>query len=170
MTDAPVIVSGRVESWHESDIPALGSFTTIIARVRVDRVFKGAAPDTLQVVDLASLSKSPPGWFGASGACGNFDEDPVGKYLIIGLEPYEADGTLVRSNRIWLLYIGDEMEGEWYERAQARLAPLGPPSPPSAGNSAGSAPGIAPALGVALLACSAILAPSPSLEGAKLHQ
>ena len=71
VVDAPIIVSGRFESWHESaDIPAPGFFTTIIARLQLEAVYKGAASAIVQVVDVASLSKSPPGWYGASADAG----------------------------------------------------------------------------------------------------
>lgn len=160
VVDAPAIVGGRVGSWYESEIPAPGFFTTIVARIEVDQVFKGSTSDTVRVVDIASLSKSPSGWFGASGGCGSFDEDPTGKYIILGLEPYPDDEALVRSNRLWLLYIGDEPKGEWYERALARLAPLGPPSPPNAGNTIAPTHTPATALGWALITCSIGLAAS----------
>lgn len=72
-------------------------------------------------------------WTGAGGACGAFDEDPRGKYIVIGfgdtpLHPWQ-------SNRMRVLFLGDEPSGERYERAMARLAALGGPYPPAAGNS-----------------------------------
>ncbi|HMO53162.1 MAG TPA: hypothetical protein PJ994_01535, partial [Tepidiformaceae bacterium] len=159
VVDAPIIVSGRFESWHESaDIPASGFFTTIIARLQLEAVYKGAASAIVQVVDVASLSKSPPGWYGASGGCGNFDEDPAGRFVILGLEPYGPDSALMRSNRLWLLYIGDAPEGEWYERTMVRLAPLGEPSPPATGDgSPGPGPSPTARAGLVLLGMSALL-------------
>jgi hypothetical protein len=86
-------------------------------------------------VDLGSLQENggPPRWAGAGGACGAFDDDPTGKYIVIGfsagsLHPWQAS----RPN---VIYLGPEPAGEQYERALVRLAALGSPLPPSVGDS-----------------------------------
>jgi len=113
VADAPVIVGGWVESW--SEYPAAQfvppGFVAITTHLRVAEVFKGQMQSEVEVVDHASLSVAPSGWFGGSGACGSIDEDPKGKYVILGLSTYEPDPSLMASNRIWLFYIGDAPRG-----------------------------------------------------------
>lgn len=135
--DAPVIIGGRVTGWEptgeEHPVPGSG-FVPIVFDVAVERVYKGAAERDIRVLDYASLSDRPAGWFGASGACGKFDQDPAGQYVIMGVEPaQDAPGYFVGS-RLWVLFLADEPDGEWYERALARLGPYAP----AAGSGRGS--------------------------------
>ena len=159
VADAPVIVGGWIESWSEHPAAQFvpPGFMAITTDLRVAQVFKGQIQSTVEVVDHASLSVAPPGWFGGSGACGSFDEDPKGKYVILGLSTYEPDPSLMASNRIWLFYIGDAPQGEAYERALERLAPLGPPAPPAVGNSSTTGADDLPVLAVSLFAISRAL-------------
>ena len=159
VADAPVIVGGWVESWSENPAAQFvpPGFVAITTDLRVAQVFKGQIQSTVAVVDHASLSVAPPGWFGSSGACGSFDENPKGKYVILGLSTYEPDPSLMASNRIWLFYIGDAPQGEAYERALERLSPLGPPAPPAVGNSTATGVKDLPILAVSLLAVSGAL-------------
>lgn len=163
--DASIIVGGRIGNWQRISIerpPETSSLAPISFELTVEHVYKGSAPPSLTLIDLASLdaysSDENPTWAGGSGACGSFDWDPTGQYLIAVISPSSHVPGAYGVSRIGTFYIGDAPEGEWYERALARLAPLGPPSPPNAGNSPppGGAP-LAP-LGAALIACSVILA------------
>jgi hypothetical protein len=158
--DAPNIVGGWITGWREygsNQVPhGLKAITTAI---EVTEVFKGASPSAIDVLDPASRSTSPDGWFGASGACGKFDQDPTGKYIILGIDRFEHDPALMAGSRIWLVYIGDAREGDAYVQALARLSVLGPPSPPAAGNTP-SEPARQPSLaaaGLALIAFSSAL-------------
>ncbi|MBK7124795.1 MAG: hypothetical protein IPH65_02565 [Dehalococcoidia bacterium] len=147
--DAEVIVGGRILSWQPSEIPSpfdgAPVYLPIELDLRVDRVFKGSAPGKVEMVDFASYGNGKDTgeyqapdritWSGAGGACGAFDEDPRGKYIVIGFTPRYP----WQANRLQVLFLGDEPSGERYEWAMARLAPLGGPYPPAAGNSAADA-------------------------------
>lgn len=161
LVDAPIIVGGWIEGWEKAGVPhpAPGAhFVPITFKFTTDQVFKGQVPPEFAGFDFSSYSESPAGWFGGSGACGKFDEDPTGRYMIAGLAPSTDYPGSYTGGRLWLFYIGDAPEGEAYDRALERLSPLGPPSPPAAGNSISSPEPEMPILAVSLLAISATLA------------
>jgi hypothetical protein len=88
---ADLIVEGRLTSWNRTDrYEPLGQFIPILLSMHVDRVFKGVVPAGFTLVDRASLhstrqDREPTGWAGAAGACGTFDQDPVGHWIIAAL-------------------------------------------------------------------------------------
>ncbi len=135
--DSDVIVGGRIVGWKRSDIdsPLRPAYTPIEVSLEIDRVFKGAAPDGLTVIDLASLFETGGSviWSGAGGACGAFDEDPASKYIILGFNA--AASYPWQASRPSVIYLGSELSGERYEQALDRLAVLGAPRPPSVGDS-----------------------------------
>ena len=159
--DAWIIVGGRIGKWQRISIerpPETSSLAPISVEFTVEHVYKGSAPASLTLIDLASLdtysSDDNPRWAGGSGACGSFDWDPTGQYFIAAISPSNHVPGAYGVGRIGTFYIGDEPKGEWYERALARLAPLGLPSPPNAGNTIAPTPTPATALGWALITCS----------------
>jgi len=131
------------------------------AHLSIDRVFKGLVPAELTVLDFSSYSKNPDGWFGSSGACGTFDEDPRGRFMIVALTPTQNHPGSYTAGLPRLFYIGDGPEGEAYEQALERLSPLGPPSPPAAGNTTTPPGDELPVLALSLLAISATLIALP---------
>ncbi|MEO6045585.1 MAG: hypothetical protein ABIQ47_16925 [Tepidiformaceae bacterium] len=163
--DADLIVEGRIIGWQRSD--AYDSPTTylpITLDMRVARVFKGAVPATLRLVDQASLysarqDREPTGWAGSGGACGSFDEDPTGLWVIAAV--YHDELGNYRMNRITTVFLSAQPGGDWYDIIVAKLAAnVGPPV-------AGSGPAPVPAgnqsarlrtAGVAVLALGAGLA------------
>ncbi len=163
--DASTIVGGRIGKWQRISIdrpPETRSLAPISVQFTVEHVYKGSAPPSLTLIDLASLdaysTDENPTWAGGSGACGSFDWDPTGQYFIAVISPSNHVAGAYGVSRVGTFYIGDEPEGEWYERALARMAPLGPPSPPNAGNTNGATPTRTTAIGWALIGCSIPLA------------
>jgi hypothetical protein len=118
---AELIVGGRVTEWRRLPQVPNGPFIPVEVTLRVDRRFRGDAPETLRFIDDTSLSVEAPGvWLGSSGACGLFDEDPTGLYLVLGLTR-EADGSY-RSSRPMLVFSGREPAGEGFQQAMERLS------------------------------------------------
>ena len=111
VAESEAIVVGRLTGWEEGDTdpppPPDGSlFVSIRVTMTVERRLKGRAPAVITIVDQASLFRIPAEagrpeqtfWAGGAGACGSFDEDPSGKYAVMGLWR-NPDGTY-RPNRI----------------------------------------------------------------------
>jgi hypothetical protein len=99
--------------------------------LRVDRVFKGDVPGTLEVIDTGSYFPRFGDWHGGAGACGSFDADPAGSYIIAGL--VQADDGTYRMNRLRTFFLGRSPSGVYYEEARARLSGIAPPKTGSAG-------------------------------------
>jgi hypothetical protein len=117
------IVEGRILGYEAlTDEPTNGSFVRVRVDMDVVRVFKGdVAVGPLAIVDPATLMVFPSGesWAGSSGACGAFDDDPTGKYVILGLN-LQDDGTL-RPSRLFISFFDDGPAGEEYDGAVAYL-------------------------------------------------
>jgi len=141
--DSDVIVGGRVTGWTRSPRPGRDpSAIALDVHLMVDSVWKGSAARETTVSDPASLanlrhpSDGDPDhftWLGGSGGCQAFNEDPTGRYVILGYvvsgsNPITVSGPLV-------FYIGSEPLGQPYEAALERLRTAGNPYPPAAGNS-----------------------------------
>jgi hypothetical protein len=140
--DSDVIVGGRVAGWTRianftqfkggpelpfDDPNWYGAYEPIRVELAVDRVYKGTAPPTVEIIDGSSLLGNQ--WVGASGACGAFDSDPTGKYIIFGLAI--DDFGHYRSNRLLNFHIGDNPPTDYSSsRFLGDLETLLPGSPP----------------------------------------
>lgn len=114
VAESDVIVGGRIAGYEELPV-GFDRPPFVPIRLHLDSavVWKGTiAPDAL-IVDAASLyplrdaADQPTTnrrWVGSGGACGAFDEDPTGAYVVLGLMR-QPDGTL-RTNRLTTFYIG----------------------------------------------------------------
>jgi hypothetical protein len=134
VAESDIIVAGRVVDWQPLQQTTTGDFIPIQVHMNVEQAFKGNVARQIDFEDGASLIKNPQGdfqWEGASGACGSFDVDPKGVYVIMGLE--RADDGTYRSNRLLIFFIGSEPKSDGYEQALARMAALGLANLPSTG-------------------------------------
>lgn len=131
MPNADLIVEGRILAWEPApDYERFGMFTPISVTVDVERVFKGEVLPGFAMIDATSLEvrtgERQLRWYGGSGACGSFDEDPTGLYIIAAL--YRDDRGYYRMNRLANAFLGYEPGGEQYDYAVARLTyEVGPP-------------------------------------------
>jgi hypothetical protein len=75
----------------------------------------------LLFVDYASYMPQEEAhqWGGAGGACGIFDADPAGRYIVLAL--YDMPDGSLRSGRLSVYFLGDDPEAERYDRALQRL-------------------------------------------------
>jgi len=158
IAESDVIVSGRFTSWHliedatrldderlkldhnyyleiQDDPKYYGPYDPIRVQMSVDRVYKGSAFETIEVVDGASLEVYDHDpeyvWVGASGACGTFDFDPTGSYAVIGLT--RANDGSFRAGRFRLFYIGPQPPETYDSRPLSYVAPLLPGTLPNGG-------------------------------------
>jgi hypothetical protein len=131
VAEADSIVGGRITAWERLPTEAGTPFTPIRVSLAVDQQFKGAIGNTIQFTDRASLlsSASAETWAGSSGACGAFDSDPTGQYMVLGLET-TPQGDYVASLML-VFFLGPEPAGERYDQALDWLAPLSPTAPPT---------------------------------------
>lgn len=132
---ADVVAEGRLTGWEFEegvrfppeffdDIQSNSPERDVPFRVhmQVERLYKGHAPDLLDIVaDSLDVYDHEPRyvWTGAYGACGAFTFDPTDTYVIVGL--YERGGEYSTSLFGWF-YVGYEPAGEMYELARARVA------------------------------------------------
>jgi hypothetical protein len=136
-----VVVAGYVTGWDEVSSPAgPPTYQPVRLTIQVDRMLKGAAQDFLYVYDVASLinqsQRQMSGhWAGGGGACGAFDADPKGKYVVLGLSRSSEDGSL-RTNRLRTFFVGDksELTGEREAEILGHLSRFGLIVPPSTGS------------------------------------
>ncbi len=122
VNEADIIVAGRITEWQPLGSGADDTFTPILLNMRVDQALKGSASGQLQFEDRASLQGNPATtfqWAGSSGACGAFDSDPAGAYVILGLTQNERGNY--QSNRLMVFFIGADPSGAAYNAAVARL-------------------------------------------------
>ena len=134
-----IIVGGRITGWEETqtsesvyprptdDIEVSKGdeppFITVRVTMAVETFFKGNGPPSLSIVDSGSLLKDIHEWAGGSGFCGSFDDDPAGRYAIIGLTRND-DGEW-QANRLRMFFLGEQPQGAAYESALTRLVALG---------------------------------------------
>jgi hypothetical protein len=138
IAESDVIVGGWVSGWTlRPDLRSAGEFTAVAVDIGVDRVFKGREVTRLQAVEANSFMPRFGTWQGGSGACGSFDADPRGLYVIVGLAR-GADGSLTM-NRLRTFFVGDSPSGPAYEQAVARLTAPGAIVPPVTGSAGLSA-------------------------------
>lgn len=121
VAESDVIVGGRITAWERLPTQAGSPFTPILLTMTVDQPIKGDVGSTVQCIDPTSLSASGNGatWVGSSGACGVFDSEPSGQYLVLGLTNV-PDGSY-RSNLILMFFRGPEPAGDAYTQAMERL-------------------------------------------------
>lgn len=151
IADSEVIVAGRFTGWQlienarrwdpkTDDEPIddpnyYGPYEPIRVHMEVERIYKGTAANTLEVMDGASLHvydhEPRYVWAGSSGACGVFDEDPTDQYAILGLNK-DAFGRY-RPNLTRVFYLGDNPPSQFDSPRLSRLAPLMPGSLPISG-------------------------------------
>jgi hypothetical protein len=130
-----VIVAGRITAWElvenvrrwdpktgdepidDPNFYGPGPYNPIRLQLDVEHVYKGPRMATVSMVDANSLEiyNGVERWVGSSGACGAFDADPSGQFVILGLnrdhfERYRTGLPLV-------FFVGPEPAGEHYERA-----------------------------------------------------
>lgn len=85
-----LLVLGYARSMELGPLKASG-FVEATVTLDVIHVYRGSASSPLRYVDSGSVSplKNPStgkhDFAGGSGACGTIDDDPVGKYVLIGL-------------------------------------------------------------------------------------
>ena len=141
--DSPNIVGGVIEAWSRSGRPAQsGTEIPIKLQISVDRVYKGSSEPSLALLDDHSLVnlRDPQRldlpevllWTGGSGGCQAFWEDPLGKYIILGVDTAD-DGTA----QVWgpqILFLGLNRPDESSTPVDHRLLALGSPRPPLVGN------------------------------------
>jgi hypothetical protein len=141
VAQSEVIVMGRVTDWRPVDtptgFPAGSPFQSVAMTVDVDVVLKGAPAPRMEFIDVASYRKDAPSghnpWAGSGGSCGALNDDPTGKYVLMGLSR-TSDGSL-RSGLPLTFFIGDreQLSGETYDRIRTRLAGFGLATLPSTG-------------------------------------
>jgi hypothetical protein len=117
VAEADYIVGGRVTTWERLAIEAQSPFIPIQVTMEVDQHWKGTTATTIQFIDHTSLTSSATSeaWVGSSGACGLFDSEPTGQYLVLGFDT-PSDGTY-RSNLLLLFFRGPEPSGDGYRQA-----------------------------------------------------
>lgn len=155
---ADLIVEGRITAWERAPGyfgDEYTSYVPILLRMDVKRVFKGTTAVPLVLVDSASLTiisedGTKTAWVGAAGACGSFDEEPTGLYVIAAL--YRDQRGNYRMSRITTVFLGQEPGGERYDFVVAKLTEnVGPPVVGSAGLAAADGGSAMVAWGVWLL-------------------
>ena len=131
--NADLIVEGRITDWQRTDgYTSPGTYLPIILRMEVLRVFKGTVPPRFALVDHASLYSprldgTEEHWSGAGGACGSFDEDPKGLWVIAAL--YRDEFGNYRMGRPATVFLGSEPGGPHYDFVVSKLTQnVGPPA------------------------------------------
>lgn len=124
VAEAEVIVGGRVTAWQRLPADPGAPFTPVQITLAVDQRINGESDTTIQFVDRTSLSLSgsEESWAGSSGACGVFDSEPVGQYIVLGLDT-GLDGSYL-SNLMLVFFQGPEPAGDGYTQAMSRLNDL----------------------------------------------
>ncbi|MPZ48301.1 MAG: hypothetical protein GEU75_03145 [Dehalococcoidia bacterium] len=142
VSSSEVIVMGTITGWQPvtapANIPTHSTFQTVEVTISVDRTLKGTPVSSLVAVDTSSLIREGQGpagaWVGSSGACGAFNADPTGMYVLMGLS--RTDGGALRTHLLHTFYIGekDQLSGPRYERIRERLAAYGLTTLPALGS------------------------------------
>ncbi len=140
VASSDVVVAGIVRSWEVVDAPGGPTmFQPVIVTIETERVLKGSVPGVLEARDMSSLIRAGQGaatesWAGGSGACGAFDFDPTGKYVVLGLSKAE-DGTL-HTHRLHTFFVGDraELTASRYQSILDHLTGFGLIVPPATGS------------------------------------
>jgi len=149
---ADVIVSGRIITWTvQTECQEDNGVVPVDAVLDVDHLFKGGGtPTDVRFVDEFSLIKAEDGnvWVAGASGSGVFDQDPTGRYLVLGLE--ERDQNLYASFPL-LLFAGADPKGDDYEAAMFTLGGE-PISADVLGSSGRNATAILSGLGLVFLA------------------
>ncbi len=131
--EADLIVEGRITGWERVRPDSEpGAWIPINVSMNVERVYRGAVPTPFRMTDHASLiSTNVNGdhlsWGGAAGACGSFDEDPTGRYVIAAL--YRRPDGSFQMGRPATVFLSDNPGGDYYDAVVQKLtANVGPPA------------------------------------------
>lgn len=145
VASSDVIVAGRIADWtiwRDADPPPPAGTKapdrSPYAQVRISleqtAFLKGALPAGARIIDAASLYHTPAttgadagyDWHGSAGSCGAFDEDPTGKYAVLGLR--RADDATYRISGPTTFYLSREpYDLDVLQRRDARLRRLSLP-------------------------------------------
>jgi len=112
-----LLVLGRARS-IELGARTVSGFLEATVTLDVIRVFRGGAASPLRFVDSGSADplKNPvtgeQEFAGGSGACGTIDDDPIGKYVLIGLA--RGEDSRWHANRLWGAVYTDEPDYAMY--------------------------------------------------------
>jgi hypothetical protein len=112
-----LLVLGRARSIELGALNASG-FVEATVTLDVIHVYRGSAPSPLRYVDGRSVSalKNPStgkhDFAGGSGACGTIDDDPVGRFVLIGLA--RGEDSRWQANRLWGAVYADEPDYAMY--------------------------------------------------------
>lgn len=131
VAEAELVVGGRVISWQRLPADANAPFVPVRVTLVVAQSWKGEAGPTVSFIDRTSLASGSAQelWVGSGGACGVFDAEPTGQYLVLGLDR-EPNGTY-RASLPLRFFGGAEPAGPVYEQAVARLDALAQQSTPT---------------------------------------
>ncbi len=163
--EADLIVEGRITGWERTGPdPGPGAWIPITVSMDVARVYRGAVPTPFRMTDLASLitfnvNGDHLSWGGAGGACGSFDEDPPGRYIIAAL--YRRPDGSFQMGRPATVFLADNPGGDYYDAVVQKLtANVGPPAAGSGHATPARSASLSPpaiAVSLVLLAASAAL-------------
>lgn len=181
VTASDVIVGGRITGWSviknattwgpkaNDPVPAddpnyYGLATPIRLTMAVDQVYKGRAPERLDMVADNTFVRlgNHDYWVGSDGSCGAFDWDPTGQYWILGLSNDEFGRHRPGLPSVFLRGL-DEPVGVAYDYYDAYLeSRLGPAALPITGGPPGTTGAsdtkfMSIAVGLALIAASAVI-------------
>jgi hypothetical protein len=140
--EADVIVGGRMTGWERLASDARSPFIAVQVTMEVDQHWKGTTATTIVFIDRTSLVSSGAGatWAGSSGACGLFDSEPTGQYLVVGFDRM-ADGAY-ESHLMFQFFRGSAPAGDAYRQAINRLTALLPQLTPTVKSTTPTASGI----------------------------
>ncbi|MCW1969800.1 MAG: hypothetical protein KIH69_016935 [Anaerolineae bacterium] len=130
--DAHSIYAGRIVQWEAIKPSQNPAFTTIRLTLKADKTYKGLENTQISFEDNASLTRFQGNetWAGGGGGCGLFDSDPSGTYVILGVY---ADNNVLKSNRLYLFYQGNQPSGEAFSESEANLLRFKKPLLPNTG-------------------------------------
>jgi hypothetical protein len=114
-----LLVLGRARS---IELGPPSAFGIVPATVTLDvvHVFRGATSSPLRFVDRGSVfvmrdpftGKEQIQFAGGGGSCGTIDDDPIGKYVLIGLA--RGEDSRWHANRLWGAVYTDEPDYAMY--------------------------------------------------------
>ena len=103
--ESDVIIGGQVLGYEVLPEPSAGIYQKVRLNIRIDHVWKGGVSGR-EIVDGASYVLREDRWLGSGGACGAFDDDPAGRYVVLGL--YDSGQGQLLTTSLRTFYIGDD--------------------------------------------------------------
>jgi len=148
VASSEVIVEGRITGWEDiedaiewnpktdENDPSdnenyYGPYDAIRFDLEVQRVLKGDVHERIALVSGNTLQtfRGERLWVGSSGACGAFNDDPTGKWVVLGLH-MDQHGRYTPSLPL-TFFVGDAPMGDRYaERMDMIETVTGPGGPP----------------------------------------